>query len=217
MKPSFAVNSLSYPGRTLDFDRYTAYVKGLEGFINPDTVDVQELDAILQVIEVAAEIADLYKKKIVYGRKDMRMPLLAASIALRRAQQRMDEVVYVTGRGIVAEEAPIGNKDKLHWRLLHAAIGAFGEWGEILHAIRKSITTGTLDMVNIKEELGDAGFYDAAAHDSAGIEKHESMDSNKAKLDVRFGGGKSFHQAVNFRNLVEERKALEGEAPPEAA
>ena len=41
-------------------------------------------------------------------------------------------------------------------RVLHGAIGMFGEAGEVFEAVVAEMNTGELDSVNVAEELGDS-------------------------------------------------------------
>jgi NTP pyrophosphatase (non-canonical NTP hydrolase) len=93
--------------------------------------------------------------------------------------------------------------------ILHGAIGLSTESGEILDAIKKSLFYGKkLDMVNIKEEVGDAMWYCALILRATGSSFEEVMEMNIEKLKKRFGDKFSQEKALN-RNLEEERNTLE--------
>ena len=48
----------------------------------------------------------------------------------------------------------------LHEHLVHMGMGVVGEMGEIVDAMKKTVIYGkTLDMVNVKEEVGDTCWY----------------------------------------------------------
>lgn len=206
----YAVRHTHSAGTPVDFDRYTQYVSKLSKQIDSKVVNLDTLEAMLGVAEATGNLLDLYKKTIVYGRADLKTAMLAANTELRRANIVLDDALCLNGN---SRDMPQGNKKRLNLRLLHAAIGAFGEWAEILSAIRKSIQTGNLDEVNVVEELGDAGYYDADAHTAIGVPKHISMGRNTAKLDIRFPEGSFSAERVNNRDLAGERRALEGAAP----
>lgn len=94
-------------------------------------------------------------------------------------------------------------------RLLHAAIGLTTEAVEMLDAMKKFIFYGKkLDVVNIKEELGDSDWYKSIAIDELGSSFEEIQELVINKLKARYGGRFNEDGAIN-RNLVEERKILE--------
>jgi NTP pyrophosphatase (non-canonical NTP hydrolase) len=94
-------------------------------------------------------------------------------------------------------------------RLLHAAMGACTESGELLDSLKKAIFYGKeLDVVNFKEELGDILWYLAIAYHELDGSFEESMETNIAKLRARYGGKFDAARAVK-RNLETERKILE--------
>lgn len=95
-------------------------------------------------------------------------------------------------------------------RLLHAAIGATTEAGELLDSLKKAIFYGTeLDVVNFKEELGDLLWYIAIAYDELDGSFEDGMDVNIAKLKARYGEKFDAARALK-RDLATERKILEG-------
>lgn len=102
------------------------------------------------------------------------------------------------------------NIDDKKAKLLHAAIGLSTESGEILDAFKKSIYYGKeLDVVNIKEELGDIMWYMAILLRDLDFDFEEILDINIEKLRKRYGE-KFDKQKSLKRNLKAERKILEG-------
>jgi len=94
-------------------------------------------------------------------------------------------------------------------QLLHYTIGIATESGELLDAVKKFIAHGKpLDVVNIKEELGDCLYYIARMCDMYGFTFEEVMETNINKLKVRYGTKFSEAAALN-RDLEAERKILE--------
>lgn len=187
-----------------DFERYTKYVTSLEKQIDPDTVDAGLLAGFLGVAVASGDLLDLYKKQIVYGQPGLKQRMLEANTKLRQADIVLDDAI-VTSHMM----APTKLKHPINLRLLHAAIGLFGEAAEILRAIQLQAQTGVIDQANVTEELGDVAYYFAAAHDSMGLTPYFTMGRNSAKLDVRFGGAFSLEKVTN-RDLGAEREALEG-------
>lgn len=94
-------------------------------------------------------------------------------------------------------------------RLLHAALGMQTETAEFSDAIKKALFYGkTLDVVNLKEELGDTFWYIAVAIDELGTTIDDEMTRVIKKLKARYPERFSSDNAIN-RDLVTERKILE--------
>ena len=83
---------------------------------------------------------------------------------------------------IIAEEL---TPDDAH--RLHMAVGASGEAGELLDAIKKAcIYRKPLDIANVREECGDILFYVTGLLDSIGCDLDEVISENMAKLSTRY-------------------------------
>lgn len=73
---------------------------------------------------------------------------------------------------------------------LHMTVGASGEAGELLDAIKKwVIYQKPLDRANVVEELGDIEFYLQGLRQGLGITRQETIDANIAKLSKRYHTG----------------------------
>lgn len=95
-------------------------------------------------------------------------------------------------------------------RLAHGAFGLADEAGEFAGAIKAHVFYGRpLDLVNLKEELGDMFWYLALICDEMDINFADVMEANSRKLHTRYPG-KFSSQAANNRDLAKEREALEG-------
>lgn len=93
--------------------------------------------------------------------------------------------------------------------LQHAAIGMQTETAEFSDALKKHIWYGSeLDIVNLKEELGDALWYIALAMRVLGTSFEEEMAKNIAKLEARFPDKFTEEDAL-LRDLGAEREILE--------
>jgi len=93
-------------------------------------------------------------------------------------------------------------------QLLHAAIGACTEVGELQDAIKKHLMYGkTLDRVNIIEEVGDVLWYLALALTSVDATMEDAMERNIAKLRKRYADKFTEEQAL-VRDLEAEREVL---------
>jgi NTP pyrophosphatase (non-canonical NTP hydrolase) len=101
-------------------------------------------------------------------------------------------------------------------RILHGSIGMFGEAGELLEALLKSMRSGELDEVNIGEELGDAFWYAAIIADETGVSFDQAQETVVKKLKARYGEKFTSEAALN-RDLVAERAILEAGLSDSAA
>ena len=94
-------------------------------------------------------------------------------------------------------------------RLIHIQMGMQTESSEFTDALKKSIFYGkTLDVVNLREELGDLMWYMALAMDELGTDFSTEADRVITKLKYRYPEKFTMDKAEN-RNLKEERKLLE--------
>ena len=96
--------------------------------------------------------------------------------------------------------------------LLHGAIGVATESGELLDAIKKHIFYGKpLDLVNLREEIGDVMWYLAILCRATGTNMSDVASVNIEKLRLRYPDKFDVKRALN-RNLKSEREILEGGA-----
>jgi NTP pyrophosphatase (non-canonical NTP hydrolase) len=71
--------------------------------------------------------------------------------------------------------------------LLHMALGLSGEVGELIDAIKKhTMYERPLDIVNVREELGDIEFYLAGIRQILSIDRVEILGENTSKLNTRY-------------------------------
>jgi len=93
--------------------------------------------------------------------------------------------------------------------LLHGAIGANTEAGELLDAVKRFLFYGKeIDRVNVIEEVGDLCWYMAVTLEAVGSDFDEAMQRNIDKLRTRFPEGFEADKALN-RDLDAERETLE--------
>lgn len=94
-------------------------------------------------------------------------------------------------------------------RLVHALLGIGSESGELQDQLKRHLVYGKeLDIVNLKEELGDLMWYCALALDEIGSSFDEVMAMNIAKLRARYPAGFTEDKALN-RDVESERKVME--------
>lgn len=100
--------------------------------------------------------------------------------------------------------------DKGHdMNLLHAAMGIGTEAGELLDAFKRKLFYGKpLDVVNVKEEVGDIMWYIAILLRELDLDFEEILQLNIDKLRARFPDKFTETHALN-RDLDAERKILE--------
>ncbi len=93
---------------------------------------------------------------------------------------------------------------------IHMILGIQTESAEIADAYKKYIAyNNPLDLVNVKEEIGDTLWYIANMCNMHGWDLRDILDTNIAKLEARYPEKFTEEQAIN-RNLLAERQILEG-------
>lgn len=94
-------------------------------------------------------------------------------------------------------------------QLLHGAIGAATEAGELLDVLKKALFYNKpVDRVNLVEELGDVMWYLAIMCQDLGVSFEDVQRINIAKLQKRYG--EKFTQAgAIMRDYQAERALLE--------
>ena len=97
-----------------------------------------------------------------------------------------------------------------NFSLLHSCMGICTESGELMDAVKKTIVYGkALDVVNVKEEIGDLFWYIGLLCNSLGLSFEEIWETNIAKLRKRYP--QNFTEAAALdRDLSAERSVLEG-------
>lgn len=97
-------------------------------------------------------------------------------------------------------------------QLDNAARGMAGDVGEVNSCVQKFIEYGKpLDEVNLIEELGDVLWRICQAADAIGKNLQDVIDANVRKLNARYKGKLTEHEALN-RNLEAEKAAIKGES-----
>lgn len=98
------------------------------------------------------------------------------------AHSKMVANLCKSGRDIMEAMTPL----KAH--LDHMAIGVCGEAGELADAIKKHTVYGKpLDILNVKEELGDLEFYMEGVRSALCLTREECLHANIDKLSIRYG------------------------------
>lgn len=166
-------------------------------------------------------------QRMVNGKLNQSIPLLINEIAMA-LDHDLDQIKkhLFYGRDMAPdmevkldflhdEMADIDTPDMRHFinnpemiDILHGAIGLATESGEILKALFKFMETGSIDIVNVGEENGDAFWYQALLLKRSGRTFEQVMTTNIQKLAERFKDGFTEASAIN-RDVVAERTILE--------
>lgn len=92
--------------------------------------------------------------------------------------------------------------------ILHGIIGKITEAGELAEALVDVIKhPKKLDIINVREEVGDGLWYDAILLNAIGSDFNDAMAVNIKKLRARFPNRFTEYDALN-RNLKNERDNL---------
>lgn len=186
------------------------------------------LHSSLAMFCAAADVADLIKRAIFYGKElDMEkfqglLEVVANNAGFLFTQSKNGlltdpkdlDKIEVLGESL--SEIDLAN---VNIRLLHAALGHFSESGEKLMAIGRQLEGHELDKVNYSEEIGDGLWYSAVELDELSLTFEQVMRQNIKKLQDKFAGryktGEfSNEQAIN-RDVVAERQVLEESIKPQ--
>jgi len=136
----------------------------------------------------AAKIMDIVKKRKFYG-KDVTAPYEITN------KDYFNSLEF--------------KKDEGGEKILHAILGIGTEAGELVDALLKYKYEGQeLDVVNVKEELGDLCWYIAILLREFDLDLHEIMQNNIDKLRARYGE-KFSEERANTRDLDTERQILD--------
>lgn len=191
----------------MNFNQFQPLALVTESRIEKVQANRYGLLALINLSIAATEVMDQVKKNVFYGR-----PINEEVVG-----KRIAEIKSMAG---ALEDAGIATADKeeikVDPRLFHGIIGKFTEVGEMLEAMEEHISTGApLDVVNLREELGDDNWYNAIICDATGIRMEDALSLVIDKLRARYGEKFDAYLA-NHRDLVTERKILEGEGAPES-
>lgn len=101
-------------------------------------------------------------------------------------------------------QALINRVDVRSIRLLHGAMGLDTESGEIMDSMKRHIIYGSdLNVMNIREELGDIMWYVALICDELGLTIEQICEDNIAKLRKRYPD-KFTRELAENRDVVNE-------------
>lgn len=203
----------------MDSKTYIDNATRTESLIHSVEFGTVSLHALMGACIVSAELIDMAKKNIFYGKQidadkwsvfSTTLMMLGAMLDEMRTREHVlkdDE----DGLAALKDCLPNISLNNLNPRLLHAAIGLTTESAEILKAISSQFEGAGLDAINVAEEIGDLEWYKAIALDELGADEAQIRERNIAKLKARFPNKFEASRAIN-RDLDAERSILEGNA-----
>ena len=186
------------------------YVQGAirtESKIQTEQVhDLFAFIAALKAFIASSQLLDLYKKNIFYKKPINEEKWV---ITKQLLEQAVSEIVRGAYLPLSTTPHDVIGTDP---RLLHSLIGIATESGELIEALLKQVLgEATLDIVNVQEEFGDLGWYQAIGVDAMMADWNQILETNLAKLKARYPEKFTSENAIN-RDLDKERDILEGKA-----
>lgn len=157
----------------------------------------KDLTTVVNGFLVSSSGMDLLKKKVMYNSDPLKLLKLDAELSKTLAEFPHNFVEEVA-------------KDPLKSQLFHYVIGVITEANEMMVALGKAVTTGSLDLTNVGEEVADGNWYNALICERLGMDMGTLMERNIAKLKARYPEKFTEESATN-RDLEKERKILEGD------
>jgi hypothetical protein len=207
-------NVLDDSGTIIGLD-YDAYITDALRTEKPKTEIVGDKAlaiAILKIAVATGALIDILKKGVVYGKE-----LSADTI-----EQKLDAVGHELDDGYNALYGEDNGDVQLavNPRLLHAALGAFGEEAEFLELLLKGIEANEVGAVTVKElvdETGDTKWYGALRDDvlrQHGVFPSNTLAGNIAKLDLRHQGKALTLESSENKNRAAELAAVSAALAP---
>lgn len=179
----------------------------------------QALAQHLVAFVARADVLDQYKKFIFYGKKEENHDqIIDDYLALNPNVHRGFGSVHPDGPGAPSDGRDVPIKLSLQQQMMfHAILGLATEAGELVQAFIDGMGAmqnnvpidDAFDLVNMREEFGDALWYLQLGLNSINSNLSECMTINDNKLERRYGPAFSSDRASN-RDLDAERRELEG-------
>lgn len=185
----------------MDLNQYVQDAIRTESRIDEVTTDRQLLMAMLKCYIASGTILDMIKKNVFYGKEMDRNVFNDCFLDIIRVGMTdmfLDEKPY-TSEPVTVDVNP---------RIFHSIIGVLTESTELAEALEKIIVTGSADNVNILEEFGDIGWYEAIGVDELNGDLEKILTANIDKLRLRYPEKFTSDEAIN-RDVVTERALLE--------
>jgi len=162
-------------------------------FPNNNSVLHQSVDVI-----TGGQSADMIKRAVFYHSPLDKMQVRGDT------HLAMVEKIYL---GLAEAELDLDVSD-VEGNLLHAILGISSEAGEMMEELILAKTSGRdLDLINMREEVGDIMWYLAMALRATGGTFEEAMERNIAKLSIRYPD-KFTSEKAHERDLSAEQESL---------
>lgn len=185
-------------------------------------LNVPTMYVFLDALVAMSTVADQLKRKLYYGKdfdtEKLNSALHIASGASGCLIEMGEDGDFAKTEAEIASSINTSNKHgaamlksnaaNLNIRLLHGALGIFGESGEMLEALFKQFKGEGLDLVNMREEVGDTQWYTAILCDELKADLDVIRDTNIGKLRSRYPNAFDANKAID-RNIAAEREVLE--------
>jgi NTP pyrophosphatase (non-canonical NTP hydrolase) len=193
----------------MDLKEYTALAVRTESRPEEVKVNHQFLVNVLYVFCASGRMLDQIKKHAFYGKAYAIENFTMDYQMIERSMYDLQNV-RINGTSEEMGEEPV---DTIDLRIFHAIIGIATESTELCEALYSTLTGGTVDLVNLREENGDINWYQAIFYDAMtelGFTGHwdDDLETNIAKLKKRFPNKFTNEDAIN-RDTDAEREILE--------
>lgn len=190
----------------MDLKQYVQDAIRTESRIDTVTTDRALLTSMLKAYIASGNVLDMIKKNVFYGKPIDRNKFnnYLSNIINVGIQTEMFSNITVNGQEYTTPPSDID----IDPRLFHSLIGILTESTELAEALLKIIVTGKSDDVNILEEFGDIGWYEAIGIDTLDGDFETILNTNIEKLRQRFPEKFTSEHAID-RDLINERQTLE--------
>lgn len=185
---------------------FTVDALSTESVVETFTVNKQTFIATLKAGIAAAQLLDQFKRLVFYRSEFDREKVNHYADELRHAAE------YVSRATDWVMEGPREALD-VDTRIMHGVIGAATESGELLEVMLKQLEEGTIDTVNLKEEIGDVQWYMHILANAAGTDIDQCLAAVVQKLKDkkrgRYADGVYTDDSAVNRDTDAEREILE--------
>lgn len=186
-----------------DLQKYVQAATSTESRVDSIVFNKADLSALLNIAIGIANILDAVKKRVFYNRS-------YDAAFLTTNHRLITNNLEALQRFVRNPEDSNRSEDQItDTRTAHGLLGIFTEAGELVEVLKTLNETGSVDVVNIGEELGDIDWYKAVLADANNLNLEDILATNIKKLEERYKKKKFEAEAANERDLVKERNILE--------
>lgn len=193
----------------MDLKQFTTDAIRTESRIEQVQANKEILENLINAYIGIGNLLDQVKKNVFYGKPFDMTKYMHNFYAAQDALNDMTEQHEKAYIGNVVID-PNSNKETIdiNTRLFHAIIGIATESSEMVEAIQKAFYGEELDWINVGEENGDLGWYQAIMMDELGLDWNQVLVTVIEKLKARYPDAFDADKAIN-RDLDTERNILE--------